>query len=149
MVSMLIKKIDANDLAYCSELYADVFSSSPWLEKWDSAKAYERLKHFYDSKGFVGLLALEENKIKGFVLGNTEPYVDGNWFYLREMCIDKASQGEGMGTDLFKALKNLLKAKGVSNIYLATKRDTQATEFYKKNGFNHEYDMGFYYTLVE
>ena len=143
-MSFIIRELRTDDLMSCSELYSQVFSGPPWSEKWNKEKAYERLSHFQKSEGFVGLLA-ENDGIKGLVLGNTEPFLDGYWFYLREMCVSTTFQGHGVGASLLKQLKVTLEAKKVKNIYLATDRNIPAAKFYEKNGFIKEDKMGFYY----
>ena len=146
-MSSIIREINKDDLELCSELYAQVFSGPPWSEKWSKEKANERLSHFYKSEGFIGLVIANEG-ITGFVLGNSEPFLDGNWFYLREMCVAKDRQGKGAGTALLKQLNETLAAKSVKNIYLATDRNIPAAKFYIKNGFSQEEKMGFYYKEV-
>lgn len=144
---MIIRDIKNDDLEPCSELYSQVFSSSPWSEKWSKEQAYERLNHFYKSEGFIGLIA-EKQGIRGFVLGNSEPFLDGNWFYLREMCVSQKNQSQGFGTSLLKKLSAVLSAESVKNIYLATERNIPAARFYEKNGFFQEEKMGFYYKEI-
>jgi len=141
---MLVREIKSENLAACGDLYSRVFSGPPWSENWSKEKALERLAHFYNSEGFVGLLS-ENNNVHAFVLGNTEPFVDGDWFYLREMCVDKELQGQGVGSMLLDELKKRLVSLSVKNIYLATERDFPAASFYEKNDFLPENKMAFYY----
>lgn len=142
-MTLIIRELREEDLESCSELYSQVFSGPPWSENWSKEKANERLIHFYKSEGFIGLIA-EKEYVKGFVLGNAEPFLDRNWFYLREMCISKLSQRQGIGTGLIKQLSVTLVDKKVSKIYLATDRNIPAAKFYEKNGFSQEENMGFY-----
>ena len=144
---LIVRELKAGDLMACSELYSQVFSGPPWSENWDKEKAYERLSHFQRSEGFIGLIA-EDKQIRGFVLGNAEPFLDGHWFYLREMCVSIENQGQGIGTNLIKQLRVNLESNKVKNIYLATDRNIPAANFYEKNGFFQEEKMGFYYKGV-
>jgi len=141
---LLVREIKNEDLESCAALYSRVFSGAPWSEKWSKEKAHERISHFFNSKGFVGLLS-ENKNITGFVLGNTEPFVDGSWFYLREMCVDANYQGQGVGSTLLNELKEKLVIRAIRNIYLATEREIPAASFYEKNGFSQENKMVFYY----
>lgn len=145
---MVVREIKNEDLESCGDLYSRVFSGSPWSERWSSEKAHERISHFFNSKGFVGLLS-ENKNITGFVLGNTEPFIDGTWFYLREMCVDINYQRQGIGAKLLNELKEQLTTRAVKNIYLATERDIPAASFYEKNGFSLEGNMAFYYKSLE
>ena len=141
---MQIREIKDEDLEACSSLYTRVFSESPWSEVWSQDIALTRLRHFYKSEVFFGLL-VEDKNILGFVLGNTEPFINDTWFYLREMCIDNKFQNQGIGTTLLSELKKHLTLKSVKNIYLATERDFPASYFYQKNGFLEEKKMIFFY----
>jgi len=146
-MSLIIRELKEDDLMVCSELYSQVFSGPPWSEGWNKEKAYERLRHFQKSEGFIGLIA-ENEEIRAFVLGNAEPFLDGYWFYLREMCVSAKCQGQGIGTDLLNKLNEELINHKVKNIYLATDRNIPAAKFYEKNGFSEETKMGFYYKSV-
>jgi len=140
---MKIRKIEFDDIETCAKLFANVFSLSPWNESWDIVSAKERLHHFYESKGFIGILA-ERDGIVGFALGNSEPFYFGNMFYLREMCILKDLQQQGLGKKLYLALERELSLAKIHSIYLTTNRATVASSFYMSNGFKASEKMGFY-----
>lgn len=147
---MNIRNIQEADIKACATLYAEVFSSDPWNEAWSKDLAAERLMHFYLSKGFVGVIAENEegkdeaHNVIGFVLGNTEPFYDGTWFYLREMCIKTDLQNKGFGTQLLIRLEATLNDLAVKSIYLMTEKEIPAADFYLKNGFSLSQEMGFY-----
>lgn len=140
---MIFRKILKEDIETCSELFAQVFSSAPWNEPWDINSAHERLLHFYQSKGFIGIVA-EHNGIAGFALGNTEPFHFGSLFYLREMCTHTNLQSKGIGSDILHALEQELSLNKVNSIYLTTEREIPAADFYTKKGFKYSDKMGFY-----
>lgn len=140
---MTIRPILRTDLKQCAELFCDTFSSDPWNESWNSARAIERLNHFFVSPGFVGLVA-EEQEIHGLVIGNTEPFYSGTIFYLREMCTKSHERGQGIGTKLLSRLELNLKEMHVTSIYLLTNRNIPAAGFYKNRGFNLNGAMEFY-----
>jgi N-acetylglutamate synthase-like GNAT family acetyltransferase len=139
----MIRKIEKKDIKACAALFTSVFSSDPWNEAWNVNIATERLCHFYESKGFVGVLA-ESDGIIGFALGNTEPFYFGSMFYLREMCIQTDLQKSGVGSAILNALEQELSLNKVHSIYLTTERNIPAAEFYTKKGFNFSEKMGFY-----
>lgn len=140
---MIIRTIKSQDLINCARLYADVFACKPWNEPWSVDAALDRLRHFYGSSGFVGLLA-EQDDLVGFALGNTEPFHTGSLFYLREMCIATKQQGQGFGPRVYRALEDELHSRGLQSIYLTTERDIPAAQFYLNNGFSYVEKMGFY-----
>ena len=140
---MILRKIETRDIQECARLYAEVFSGPPWNESWSEALALDRLMHFHDSRGFVGLLAEQEN-IVGFALGNTEPFQSHKIFYLREMCTAPEKQFLGIGRQVIGALENELSLLNVTGIFLTTKREIPAARFYISNGFSDNTSMGFY-----
>lgn len=131
---MNVRNIEEGDIKACAVLFSSVFSSNPWREPWTVPLAFERLYHFYISRGFVGVLA-EADGIQGFALGNIEPYCDGPIFYLREMCVHNDTQNKGVGTQVMAYLEAALHEVYVKSIYLATEKGISAAAFYKKRGF--------------
>jgi len=125
---MKYRSIEKEDLESCANIYSEVFSAEPWSEPWNKKIALERLLHFYESKGFVGVIAESEKKID-FVLGNIEPFYYGSIFYLREMCVIVSMQSKGLGGKLLLALESDLKKRSVKSIYLATERNISASHF--------------------
>ena len=140
---MKIRLIDRDDIDACAKLFVDVFSITPWNESWTNETAKDRLLHFYESKGFLGLIA-EREGVVGFALGNSEPFYFGSMFYLREMCIQSDLQHQGLGNKLYLALERELSLAKIHSIYLTTHRETVAANFYARNGFKCSDKMGFY-----
>jgi ribosomal protein S18 acetylase RimI-like enzyme len=136
-----LREIQKKDLAICAEIFSRTFSNTPWNENWNTDSALERISHFYDSKGFCGVVA-EEDGVLGFVLGNIEPYFTGPIFYLREMCTDPAYQNSGIGSMLLTRLENTLASKGVKSIYLITEHNIPAEQFYMKRGYKVDENTG-------
>lgn len=140
---MKFRIIKGEDIDECSLLFAAVFSSSPWDEKWTKELALERLTHFYESKGFLGVVA-EKDNIVGFALGNIEPFYFGSMFYLREMCVGSSIQRKGIGSGVIDTLDAELSQLNVQRIYLATERTIPAASFYQGKGFIRSEELGFY-----
>jgi len=140
---MTVKDIDE-----CSALYSQVFSSEPWNEPWTKPISLKRLTHIFESNGSLGVLA-EDNGIKGFILGNSEPFHFGEMFYLREMCVDNNSQGQGIGTKIISELYKELESIETKGLYLVTEHDIPAVQFYEKNGITESNGMRFYSKMFE
>lgn len=140
---MIIRSIIKQDLESCATLYAEVFASAPWCEPWTVGVALDRLLHFHESKGFIGVLA-EQDGLAGFALGNAEPFHSGSIFYLREMCVGLNYQSQGLGRKVYHALENELRSSGIKSVYLTTEREIPAAQFYLNNGFEYVEGMGFY-----
>ena len=140
---MIFRTITEPDIKNCAQLFSSVFSAQPWNEPWTADKAFNRIHHFFESKGFAGVL-LENDNLVGFALGNIEPFHFGNMFYLREMCIETQYQNSGLGHKLLENLESYLKTMNVNSIYLTTDVNIPASAFYQKHGFNFKQSMGFY-----
>ncbi|MGQ4878542.1 GNAT family N-acetyltransferase [Billgrantia sp. LNSP4103-1] len=139
------RRLECRDLEACASLFAQVFSSEPWSESWSNERALARLGHFHDSPGFEGVLMTNDrDDVVGFLLGNREPYLAGQLFYLREMCVDCRWQGQGIGSALYRTLEGELAAHDVRAVYLATSRGIPAAGFYQGLGFRCSESMAFY-----
>ncbi|MBE9077451.1 GNAT family N-acetyltransferase [Romeria aff. gracilis LEGE 07310] len=138
---MKIQPIEPCHLRECADLFASVFSSSPWNETWSQEIALRRLKDCYDTPGSYGIIAILEDKISGFALGYTEVWYEDKHFYLKEMCVQSINQRSGIGSQIIDMLYQGLVSKGVSMIYLLTVRDSPAATFYEKHGFSNHPKM--------
>ena len=132
---MAVTQICVTDLAACAELYTNVFSSPPWSEDWTTHVAQTRLTEMFETPGALGLAIREEDQVIGFVMGYGETYRDGVDFYIKEMCVATACQGQGLGTRLLDVLEEKLRNSGVRKMYLLTARDSGAQGFYQAKGF--------------
>ena len=131
---MEIKLIEQNDLIQCTEMFIKVFNDDPWNDEWTFSKAQKYLLDFYNTPGFLGILAIENKEVIGFIFGAHRTWWSGNEFYIHEMCVESQHQNRGIGKLL---LDYLIKSLGnnISNITLLTDRGIPAEAFYKKNGF--------------
>jgi len=128
------KLLEENDLIKCTETFIKVFNDEPWNDEWTFTNAQKYLLDFYNTPGFLGILAIENKEVIGFIFGVHRTWWSGNEFYIHEMCVESQRQNRGIGKSL---LDYLIKSLGnkISNITLLTDRGIPAEEFYKKNGF--------------
>ena len=131
---MEFKLLEENDLIKCTETFIKVFNDEPWNDEWTFPKAQKYLLDFYHTPGFLGILAIENKEVIGFIFGAHRTWWSGNEFYIHEMCVESQHQNRGIGKSL---LNYLIKSLGnnISNITLLTDRGIPAEAFYKKNGF--------------
>lgn len=141
---MQIRKLEPDDLAACAGLFTSVFSLPPWNEPWSEKSAVDRLWHFFQSPGFLGFVAMQQERLAGFLLGHTEPFHTQDLFYLREMCVAPDLQNDGIGKALLEQLEIFLASASVAGAYLITERATPAARFYLKNGYALSESTGFY-----
>ncbi|MDT8717696.1 GNAT family N-acetyltransferase [Clostridium sp. 19966] len=119
----------------CTELYIRVFNSKPWNDEWTLETAYKRLSDIYISPNFEGVLYLENNEIKGAILGTYEQFYNGIHYNLRELFISNELQGQGIGSKLLRELEAHLKKMGVTTIILFTSKGNNTSKFYLKNNY--------------
>lgn len=128
-------RVIEKDISQMSELYRIVFSLSPWNEDWNYNIAFKRLNHFCKTDGFVGIIAKEKDNVLGFAIGNIEPFLHGDIFYLREMCVHPDFQNSGIGSKVINELERTLTELNIKSIYLFTDRKIPAASFYTKHGY--------------
>ena len=129
-----VRELTDADLDACADLYVSVFNSPPWSDAWTVELARSRLADIARTPGFTGLVYLDRG-IAGFVIGYSEQWFDGRHFYLKEMCVRPDVQYQGIGTRLIGTLEDVLRAAGISRIYLLTIRDGSASSFYAGRGY--------------
>lgn len=130
-----IGDIAPDHLASCARLYVEVFNSPPWDETWTVPIALTRLQEIAGTPGYLGLGLHCGPDLVGFVLGYCESFLDGQHFYIKEMCVRADRQRQGLGTALMEALQTRLVGLDIKKIYLLTARHTPAAAFYSKQGF--------------
>lgn len=119
----------------CAELYVRVFNAEPWNDKWSTETAYKRLLDIYNSPGFVGIICLEDDDIKGSVFGNREQWYEGFHYNLKEMFVSNELQGKGIGRELLGFLEEELNKRQIGAIILFTSKGNLTSQFYIKNCF--------------
>jgi len=129
-----IVALTAENLDDCALLFMQVFNGEPWCEDWTLEAARERLREILGTPGAVGLACADERVI-GLIAGYCERSIGGPVFYLKEMCVHPDWQHQGIGTRLLRRLECRLKQSGVGQVYLLTRRNGPAEEFYAASGF--------------
>lgn len=132
---MHLQSATIDHLPSCATLFQAVFAGEPWNEAWPLPVVTKRLTELYTTPGFYGLVAIDEASLLGFVLGYLETWHQGQVYYLKEMCVDAATQRHGIGTALMQALVEHLSTHAVQRIYLLTVQEGIAETFYRKQGF--------------
>jgi ribosomal protein S18 acetylase RimI-like enzyme len=133
-MNFLIRPVRFEDVEACANIFIDTFSRPPWNEHWEFDLVYSRLKQILDTPFSFGLI-IEGTSPIGFALGFSEPWHQGNHFYLKEMCIHPDFQRQGLGTHLMNNLITSLREQNTQKIYLLTSRGDLSERFYAKLGF--------------
>jgi aminoglycoside 6'-N-acetyltransferase I len=132
---MEICAIKEQDLESISQLYVSVFSNPPWNESWEYDWAHERLKWIYQSQGFMGFVAINNNQTIGAILGYFVPFKGEKGFEIEEFLVETSYQNQGVGTELLTQLNLSLKHNYYSFISLLTAKDTIVESFYLKRNY--------------
>jgi predicted N-acetyltransferase YhbS len=135
------KELSKEHIREIAEIYVDAFNSEPWNDKWTIESASKRISQMVNCEGFDGLVAYEEEKLIGMILGNHEYYYDAMIFQIKEFCVDLKIKGAGIGSKLLGEFIMRLKTKGIDRITLVTLRSQETEGFYKKHGFETIDDM--------
>lgn len=123
-----------------AEIYPGAYNTEPWNDNWTTETATALLTCYYNTPGFIGWIAKQNDKIIGCVIGNVEPYYSGNIFILKEVFVSVSSQETGVGSSLLTIMKNDLKKIDIKMVMLGTRRSI--FQFYTKSGFKEMEDVG-------
>lgn len=133
---MQTRPITSADVPLLVPIFVDIFNAPPWHDGWTQDVATERFEHLTANPDFRGFAIWENGIPLGFALGVRERWSDGWFFSLREMCITRKRQGEGIGRRLLEALCEDLRDEGISSINLQTGANAPGHAFYAKLGFS-------------
>ena len=130
-----VRDYQPGDLDECVALYTRVFGEPPWEEHWDPADARAHLEQILLTPGSLGLVALEDDQIMGMLMGVEKRTSTGGAFIVDDVFVEGAKQRHRVGSELMNALKERLRARGVTTVGLFTSWTAPASEFYRKQGF--------------
>jgi len=142
---MEIVQVKESDIDGHAALLVEVFSQEPWCESWVFENAHDRLLCYKKAPYFLGLSAIENGELIGFVFGNFEPYQKSSQFIIKEMCVKTKKQRTGVGKKLLSELNSLLKQSNASTSYLLTRKGGPAELFYLNSGYLLSESMGLYF----
>lgn len=142
---MKITEIKNSNIQIHAQLLVDTFTEEPWLEDWTVETAYSRLICYQHTPNFIGLSCVKDDELIAFIFGNIEPYQKSFHFLLKEMCVKKKFQGEGIGKKLIENLHEKLKKEKVGSVILLTQKESLAEKFYMSSGYALADSMGLYF----
>jgi aminoglycoside 6'-N-acetyltransferase I len=136
-MSSRVRLLSKHDLKEAAKIFTNVFSSNPWNEPWSNETSYQRLLDISNTPGFIGIGHFNsEDKLIGFLVGNTEQWANNKTFYINEICVQPHIQQKGIGTSLLQLLKETLQNHQINTVYLSTERGQgKPEEFFMKNGY--------------
>ncbi len=109
------------------------------------AYSVSMLKKMFNAPGTINYLAIEEDKILGYVCALP---LDNRMADIESIAIDPRIHRSGIGTILFNRMESELLRKGYQVIVLEVRENnTQAINFYKKHGFKATEFLQNYYKI--
>lgn len=132
---MRFEELNKNHLGEISGLFVKAFNGPPWNEAWSIETSSKRLSRMIGYEGAYGLVAYEDKKLVGMVLGHEEQFYNGVVFEIKEFCVDITLGSKGIGTKMYNELEGRLKDIGIEEISLVTCRSDKTIGFYEKQGF--------------
>lgn len=146
---MEIVQVKEPDIDGHAALLVEVFSQEPWCESWAFENAHDRLLCYKNAPYFLGLSAIDNGELIGFVFGNFEPYQKSLQYIIKEMCVKTKKQRTGVGKKLLSELNSLLKQSNASTSYLLTRKGSPAESFYLNSGYLLSESMGLYFNKTK
>lgn len=133
-----IESVAIADLRSISQLFVSVFSSPPWDEYWEIDWAYERLNWIYQSPGFAGCVAIENERVYGAIMGHFVPFQGKKGFQVVEFLVASDRQNRGIGTKLLNQLESNLRQDNYNFLFLLTAKASSAESFYIKRSYQQD-----------
>jgi aminoglycoside 6'-N-acetyltransferase I len=132
-----IKPMDKNNVIPIKDIFFDVFSNEPWNDDWsDENQLYQYLMDTIGNKNSLSLGLFDKDDLLGISLGSIIHWCSGTEYYIREFCIKRTIQHQGIGTIFLKLIEEYLLNNKINSIILSTEIDTPAYHFYRSNSFN-------------
>lgn len=131
---MEIRKISKSDLGELAKLMVDVYNAPPWNDKWTVETALESLNDISDFSKFFGNVIVDGNKIIGAIIGHIRRYASESTFYIDEFFIAEEYRGTGLAKELYQTSIKQLQQRGISGAFFTTLKNSQAYNFYLKQG---------------
>lgn len=145
MRNVVIRNATLNDLYEIQILNNELFKlekenfDSTLVENWPMTKEGEKYFKVLITEAYV-IVAVLNNKIIGYLAGSLNEkgaYEEIQYGEVNNMFIKSDCRGYGIGKLLINKFKKYCVSCGIKNLIVtASAKNTNAIEFYKKNGFN-------------
>ena len=136
---MELKVLSLEDRKMITDLFTDVFTNEPWNDDWsDHAQLEAYITDLTGQSYSLTLGYFDGDRIMGLSMGYIKHWYSGTEYVINEFCVDRHSQGKGIGTAFMKAIEAYLSEKGICQIFLLTDKDVPAYTFYQHNGFTEQ-----------
>ncbi len=130
----IVRAYTQNDLEQAVDLFVRNFKNPPFNYTW--MKRENIVRYFNDllnTPMFYGFVCCVEDKIVGLCMGVVQDYLLHPSYDIKEILIDSAVRGNGVGTFFLTEVEASL--ENVTLVTISTQRGIPAFDFYKKNDY--------------
>lgn len=124
-----ISLLDPNDDHFFDYMYQEDLEFGKSYAKGNIKRQKEVLQKNSHCFFYIKAIFKEE------VVGNLNAFIDGKYAKIDEFYVKEKFQRQGIGSALMSYMINLLKNKGVTDVYLVTNLSDTAKNLYKRMGY--------------
>ncbi|MFH1585316.1 MAG: GNAT family N-acetyltransferase [archaeon] len=130
---MKIRKANEQDYDRIAELYKQGFSEGPYNEPWTLDKALDKLKLFLKYCDIY--VAVDDDKIIGFVIANPNHWCPGEVIFGEEIVVDNKYRRKGVAKKLTNYIEEKYKEKGFKLVMTIINKKANSYQLTKSLGF--------------
>lgn len=133
--SIMIRKMQKQDIPSCAEILCAVYNNELWQCRWTAETSCAYLDDYFDANKFVGFVVEENGKLLGAMFAHEKIWWNNSELFIDEMFILPEYQRKGYGSMLISAAEEYVSEKKLAGFTLSTNKYAPAPIFYRKNGF--------------
>lgn len=131
---MQYRPMTEEDILRVIPLYIAYYNATG--DEWTEETVYKQIHPVWSREDAMCLIAEEQGKAVGFLMGYFETYYDLTAYYLAEIVVAREFQNQGLGTQFMLELERQVKARGGAMIQLDAVNDAFHEHFYGKLNYN-------------
>ena len=124
-----ISLLDPHDDLFYEFMYQEDLEFGEPYAKGNIKRQKEVLLQHKDQFFYIKVMVGHE------IVGNLNAFIDGKYAKIDEFYVKEQFQRQGIGSALMSYMINLLKSKGITDVYLVTNMRDTAKELYKRMGY--------------
>lgn len=129
-----LKKADKKYVEKIIPSFMKAFNEGEWSQNWSEETTRASLENIFFFPNFYGLVAIEDGKEVGAILGHIQTFNDSKTYYIDELFVDPIYQNQGIAKKLYQKAIEELKEQKISGAFFTTLRNSRAYYFYVSQG---------------